>query len=255
VASGHNGDKNDPSVRLEALEKWSARATLVILGGILLEIAALLIFRHPDISSGEIWILVSANVLIGIGLAVEYICILRTIVASGELQRVSDEKVAEANARASEANQIAAGATLELAKLQPQVAPRVLTKEQYDELQTLKGKVPAVSIVWQAGSEPLSFAMQISVALQDAGVVVKLFDSRNDSFWGGIFLAFPPSVDQFENPLSKAFLNANLYPSTGNTLGMPMLSDLPTDIPVILVGGKYLTYSTPPYIGPRPKPE
>ena len=47
----------------------------------------------------------AANVLIAVGLAIEYFVILTAIVASGEANRESDEKVAEANERAAEANQ------------------------------------------------------------------------------------------------------------------------------------------------------
>lgn len=86
--------------RLESLERWSARATLAILLGIVVEIGSLFWFQHEPI---ERLVGIIANALIGIGLVVEYIAILTAIVASGDANRESDEKVAEASKRAAEA--------------------------------------------------------------------------------------------------------------------------------------------------------
>jgi hypothetical protein len=75
--------KKDASERLKDLERWSGRATFWILGGVGIEIAILFVFRR-DVSNFELSLAVTANLLIAAGLVVEYICILRTIVASGE---------------------------------------------------------------------------------------------------------------------------------------------------------------------------
>jgi hypothetical protein len=91
-----------PAKRLEIAERWSGHATLAILGGILLEIILLFVFPGGK-SWSEIWLLVVANAAIGIGLAIEYACIRRTIVASGDLQRESDAKLSEAIDRAVKA--------------------------------------------------------------------------------------------------------------------------------------------------------
>src|SRR5258708_1040291 len=80
--------KNDPHQRLEELERWSGRATLLIFFGIVVEIATLLYFPHD---SAERIVSISANALIGVGLIVEYVVILRAITAGGEAQRESDE--------------------------------------------------------------------------------------------------------------------------------------------------------------------
>jgi hypothetical protein len=125
---GHK--KSDPQQKLETLERWSARATLLILLGIVIEIGSLLWFSHDP---AEMLVAVTANALIGIGLVVEYIVILRAIVASGEAQRLSDEKVAEANAQAAEANRARA-------ELEVKLQPRSLNQEQWDLIQGLRGK-------------------------------------------------------------------------------------------------------------------
>lgn len=93
-ALGHK--KNDPHQKLESLERWSARATLLILLGIIIEIGSLLWFPHDP---AERLVAVIADALIGVGLAVEYIVILQAVVASGEATRLSDEKIAESTSR------------------------------------------------------------------------------------------------------------------------------------------------------------
>jgi hypothetical protein len=106
--------KKDANQRLEELERWSARATLLIFFGIIVDLAVVLYVPHDR---SEIIGAVIANGLIGLGLIIEYIVILRAIKASGEAQRESNEKVAEANIRAAEANQRAQEAILETARL------------------------------------------------------------------------------------------------------------------------------------------
>jgi hypothetical protein len=117
--SGLSGHKSDPNRRLEILERWSGRATLLILAGILVDI---LVASLSSKSKVEFLAAISANSLIGLGLVIEYFVIARTIVASGEAKRLSDEKIAAANARAAEAQ-------LELAKLEKKITPRVITDE------------------------------------------------------------------------------------------------------------------------------
>lgn len=63
---------------------------------------------------------ITADILIAVGLILEYVVIGRAIVATGDANRESDEKVAAANARALEAQ-------AELARFK---APRMLSPEQ-----------------------------------------------------------------------------------------------------------------------------
>lgn len=91
---------NDPHKKLELLEGWSGRATLLILFGITVEIVALLWFPHNPWE--RFWGII-ANALIGVGLAAEYVIIGQTIVASAEAQTKSDAKLAEALDRATRA--------------------------------------------------------------------------------------------------------------------------------------------------------
>jgi hypothetical protein len=89
--------------------------------------------------------------------------------ASERLQQISDEKIALANARASEANQKAQEAALALAEL---TAPRMLTTEQrgriVDKLKQFSGTEYDITV---SGVDPeiLSFVFTIELILSAAG--------------------------------------------------------------------------------------
>lgn len=93
---------SDPQSRFEHAESWSGYATILIFFGIVCEAALLLIF--PGRRSGfELWGAFAADLAIGMGLIIEYVCIIATIKASGQLKAESDAKLAEALDRASNA--------------------------------------------------------------------------------------------------------------------------------------------------------
>jgi transposase len=112
---------NNPHKAIRRFERLSADATLWIFWGIALETGAAIWFTRDLF---ETLIVVVANALIGIGLIVEYIVILRARIASGVIEREAALKVAEANARALEAQ-------LALEKYR---APRHLTQEQWHRI-------------------------------------------------------------------------------------------------------------------------
>lgn len=135
------GQKNDPHTRLARLERWSGRATLLILAGIIIEIVLVLWFAHEFWERN--WSIV-ANALIGIGLIAEYIVIGRTIVASGEAQLESDAKLAEALNRAANAEE-------QLARLR---TPRREILKEKGSLITEAAK-PFTGTVFDTGSGPM----------------------------------------------------------------------------------------------------
>ncbi|HZK92016.1 MAG TPA: hypothetical protein VFC56_17890 [Stellaceae bacterium] len=115
---------NDPSAVLESLEKWSFWATVAILVGIVLEAWDTIHFAKPDDTFADIVAKLIADALIGIGLLVEAICIIRAIFETRREKRESDEKIAEANARAEEARERTAQAELKLEELRRRAGPR-----------------------------------------------------------------------------------------------------------------------------------
>lgn len=91
-----------PEEVLERTENWSGYATLLILAGIVVEIGLILVYPH-EAGWWERGVLIAANAMIGIGLAIEYRCIRLQIVASDEVRLKSEAKLAEALDRAAQA--------------------------------------------------------------------------------------------------------------------------------------------------------
>lgn len=240
---GHK--KKPPHQILESLERWSARATLLILLGIVIEIVALFIsphdFRERLVSTG-------ANALVAIGLIAEYLVILRTIVATGEANRESDEKVAEATKLAAEANERAAKADLARIELEAKFAPRFLSREQFEILQKLRGKIPALIVTTSSDFESTRFGHEIARALAAAGIDVSIAPQRVGMTWPNIYLVFPGGavVNFWAEPLFIAFKEAGLSVGADNR-SQVTLGDLPADIPVVMVGEKDITYPSIPY--------
>lgn len=61
-------------------------------------------------------------------------------------------------------------------RLQTQLAPRSLSKEQFDEIQTLKGKIPKVNLAVEDDLESNMFAGLLAVALQKADIIVHQYN-------------------------------------------------------------------------------
>jgi hypothetical protein len=179
---GHK--KKDPHQRLESLERWSARATIWILIGILVEIGAQLWFPHDPWE--RLWGIV-ANGAIGIGLAVEYVVIGRAIIAGREAQTESDEKIAASEARAGEAQ-------LETEKLKAQFAWRFLPLAQISALTAELRKSSGSSIVIEyIGNDPeaLYFAKQFWAAFRLAKWKVSLSGGTYSDLWFGLIVPQP----------------------------------------------------------------
>lgn len=107
----------------ETRSEFGAWAIVV---GLVIEVILAIAFRS-DKSFIENWAPVLADCLIALGVYCEIHFGRKVKTAAEELQRLSDEKIAETEARASEANQKAQEASLELAKFR---APRILAGQQ-----------------------------------------------------------------------------------------------------------------------------
>jgi hypothetical protein len=141
-----------------------------------------------------------------------------------ELTRRSNDKLEEALARAARAEE--------------QLAPRNITKEQFDKLQELKGQVSSVIMTTPSDFESTRFAAQIGQALNSAGIDVKVAPQRIGMIWSELYIVVPERVPDFGKvPLYKAFFKAGFSVGCGDRSHVPM-RDLPTDIAVIMVGVK-----------------
>jgi hypothetical protein len=154
----NNNVDGDLQSRYEFNSSWAERIAFLIIIGLPVEIAAVFIFQKPF---WEGLSTIVANVLIVAGVWGELIFERRAKAAG-------DGIVAEAKARAAEANQKAQEAALELARL---ITPRVISPEQQRQLvEAVKpfAKTPFdVSI--QPDPEPLALMEQICEALVEAG--------------------------------------------------------------------------------------
>lgn len=191
---------NDANETLKVLERWGQRATVVILAGIVVELAALWFVARDLVE--WIW-LAAANALIGAGLIVHYIAIGRVVIASTAARTESDERVAEAdrlaraaeaegvkaNARTAEANARAAEAQAELERLR---APLPFDAAAFARDLNGKSSWPVKEILYVDSQDCLALAGRIAEALNEAkwpvGTVPRPLRGINPNFM------LPPEV-------------------------------------------------------------
>jgi hypothetical protein len=251
----------DPNKALKNFERISADATLWIFFGIVLEIGILILVWFCNGKNGwEIFGSITANALIGYGLIREYVVLLRAMIATGAIKRQSDRKVAEANDRAAKAD-------LARVELEKQLAPRMLNQEQWDLIQSFKGKFETINIAYETDAEAWWFATELQKAFMFAGITSAMFsrDPSVHSFSIMIFepLGFDGSRAKTVGPLIELFSAKQQLPyGTAAIIG-----GLPTDVlkhagddekaaaflqrtPMVIVGGRFIV---PPSHWPRPK--
>jgi hypothetical protein len=198
---------------------------------------------HPSYDSfWERWGSVVSNSLVALGVSGEIQFSRMAFRRDKELKRRSDEKVAETTKLAEEAQ-------LERVKLEERLAPRRMTKEQYDKLQALRGVVDAVNITSMSDFEATRFAAQLAKTLRDAGIDAKIHSQRIGLAWTELYVVLPTLADFRADPLYAALKDAGFTVGCGARV-QPSLSmgDLPSGIPVIMVGQKApLPVDGPPY--------
>ena len=157
--------------RLETLEKYSARATLIIAGGVIIEVFALDLFPHP------VWEKVFGtlgNLAVALGLILEYVVIQRTIVATRLANAEAESEVAAANERAAAAEQKAAEANERAAEIERITAGRRLNQSQFENLVIAIRKLSvSLTVLIQnqrSDAEAFTFANDINRAFTAAGI-------------------------------------------------------------------------------------
>jgi hypothetical protein len=234
----------------ERLANWCA---LLIFAGLVTE--AILVFVPLSPFGVKVGAFVTDS-LIAAGVFGELFFHNRSSHAQGELMRRSNDRLAEiefANGfleeKAAMAVERAAKAELETEQLRAKIAPRALTKEQFDALQGLKGKVSKVYLMMDSDSEVLQFGMQIVSALLKQDIEVKWltaplgWPSQDIQVW----LPESEMSSSERHPLAVALNKAGLG---GLVMSLANISlDVPRDVPIIRVGGKRLVYEALPYFG------
>jgi hypothetical protein len=205
---------------IEALKKSQevngARSHLwakVLVVGLALEVAVLLAFRE-----GKSWVETVAGVftalLVAVSVGLEIHFGKKADKAFSELQQISEENIAEAHARAAEANQIAEQERLARLQIEARLEPRWISVGLFDE--ALKGKPTGTAkiVYLRDDGEAFSFAMGLCNVLKVNGWIV-----------------FPPEpVSQSADPLFSRF--PTLMSVQGQPLGVTVVTKMGEPDPI-----------------------
>jgi len=116
-----------------------------------------------------------------------------------ELSTQADElrrDTAEANARALEAQ-------LALTREIEQNTTRGVSMQQYEAIQSLKGKVAEISLIWAPASETFWFAKNVEMAFRQADISVAT-PPTPPNFWNVGNSIFEPGSPVGEGPITKS---------------------------------------------------
>jgi hypothetical protein len=173
-----------------------------------------------------------------------------------------DQDLTTAKTELAKQQQRAAQAESELSELQTYQQPRQLTKEQFDAIQTLRGRYSAINVAFDSAEDSEMFATEIAVALKAAGIQSTIFRRADPSHsTGGIMLYDPHAFANPEGPptggepLLSALKSVGLF---GGAMlsGMPIDIPAPVEIPMLIVSGRPFPKGTPsPYLGPPNAPK
>jgi hypothetical protein len=152
----------------ETRSEFGAWAVVV---GLVIEVILAIAFRS-DKSFIENWAPVLADCLIALGVYCEIHFGRRVKTAAEELQRLSDEKIAEAEARAAEANQKAQEAMLKLEQLRKQLGPRRIDSEIFLAELAEQPKAPLEILYSPDDPDSWNLALRTASLLVEAGWLV-----------------------------------------------------------------------------------
>jgi hypothetical protein len=159
----------------------------------------------------------------------------------------------------------AANADLARVKLEAQLQPRSLNEEQWDLIQSLRGKFDQINIAFETDAETRWFANAIMMALMSAGIKVAFLPRASEVHSFGMLIYDPQGFDgtrpKTVEPLVEMFRKSDPMPA------LALITSVPTDIlltasddakfsllhvPLIIVGGRFMV---PPKAWSRPKPK
>jgi hypothetical protein len=168
-----NNGSGDLQSKYEFNSTWAERIAFLIIVGLAVDISAVFVLEK---AFPESVLTISANLLIVAGVWGELIFEKRA-------KEASDGIVAQANKRAAAANEKAAELKISLEKERAKRLGRALTKEQWDVLQTLRGKITKVRVICDTDVEARYFSGQLTTALRDAGIQIEMEAPKPGNTW------------------------------------------------------------------------
>lgn len=241
--------------RSSSCELWMHISAGMVIFAVCLEVY--IAVENPPYGIGlQRWGSLIADIMIALGVGGEVLFGAIDSRCQSELRRRSNTRLGDALRQAGEAHERAAKLDLEAAQLRQHLAPRELSKEQYETFLTLRGKVEAVGVTSYTDSESINFARQLVATLKRAGIHATLHDPRTGLAWTGIYIVVPRPLENYAaDPLYATFKSAGLSVGCGARDNHPLLG-LPKDIPIVMVGEKRgLPQSLPPYVFTLPRPQ
>jgi hypothetical protein len=179
-----------------------------------------------------------------VALAIEFAALKFGAPYKAKLEASKDLKIAELNN--------------ETARLKSQLAPRSLTKEQFDAIEKLRGRIAAINLAVEADTECEIFAAHLAAALMNAGITVRRYSLPVDMRGSGGLLIYDQHIfsdDSGGNIIFETLRNAKVA-VVGKSSRLPDALAMPRDIPAILVYEKpSAPYVSAPYFGPPAKAE
>ena len=223
--------------KLSRLRSWVLWGAIAVLVGLIMEVWLAFAF-HKGEGFWETYGSVIATGLIALGVLAETIFGHKGDAVSGALQALAEQRTAEANARAAEAN-------LQVERLKAEFRPRVLTLAQREKLKELQNHLSEAVVIWSPDAESAGFAWQIRRALEDSGIMVT--SPVKSSVAAGLFAFFPDDMNPYQQEkLSSILSGAGMTYKRRSSLSRDDISDISKELIVIFVGEKELAYDTPP---------
>ncbi len=193
---------------------FAAAASVAV--GVLGEAVREFLFRKPDETCFELAWAVASNIIVFAAVLVEAYCVFAAIRWTREEKRESDMAVAEANARAAEAD-------FKVARIRQKLAPRRLSQESAEILtSSLVGKIPPIYLRAVGDAETRQYANDFHVALLKVSMIGSkvpemAFAVSEDAMWRlGVQVYLPPPLietayhNQRVDPLVVALENAGV---------------------------------------------
>jgi hypothetical protein len=274
---------DDPATALATANLWIQISTAVVAAGVILEFFDLLLFSK-EMTRLQRGVLLAATIMIVLGCGGEFVFERQASQAEAALERAANSKIAELSRAEAADNRIAQQAARDAAALGTRVGTvsqqvdeastkertmhdalladekragelreaslgRHLTKEMYEALASLKGKVKVVNLASSEGcSECSLFRSQLEFPLDKAGVMGKIYHAPYVG--SGLTIVPPEGIEHPEDDvLMRTLFNVKLY-SSWSKRQPGAYPGVPPDEYLLVVGEKYIAFPTPPYMGP-----